>query len=212
MAKNPVFEETYQKYLARFAELDLGCRAPVLGVSLENDCAVVPFFTLDYRVSSKGVFSPDGTRPIHAISVVLLKYFILCPESIPEDRSWVSYRDFRDAAPFTGAFARNTEKTIADNFSGDTPGLAEACTRLGGSTAGEEELSYDLAMQVYALPMVPLLVLFNDADEEFEASCSVLFEKRAERFLDMECLAILGWLLSDYLEAARGFRTKSGMV
>ncbi|MFO7932047.1 MAG: DUF3786 domain-containing protein [Thermodesulfobacteriota bacterium] len=212
MAKNPVFDETYQKYLARFAELDLKSRAPLLGVTLEDGCAVVPFFTQDYRVSADGVFSPEGTRPIHAISVVLLKYFILCPESLPEDRDWVSYRDFRDAAPFAGAFARNTERAIADNFSGDAQGLSHACSELGAISADHGNLSYDVAMQVYALPAVPLLVLFNDRDEEFAASCSVLFEKRAGRFLDMECLAILGWLLSDYLEAVRGRETKSGMV
>ena len=42
-------------------------------------------------------------------------------------------------------------------------------------------------------------MLFNDEDDEFSARCLVLFERRAERYLDMECLAIVGWLLSDYL-------------
>ncbi|MFW5975333.1 MAG: DUF3786 domain-containing protein [Desulfosalsimonas sp.] len=212
MAKNPVFDETYQKYLARFAELDLKSRAQLLGVTLEDGCAVVPFFTSDYRVSTDGVFSPEGTRPIHAICVALLKYFILCPESLPKDRDWVSYRDFRDAAPFAGAFARNTERAIAENFSGDSQGLLHACSELGGISPGQENLSYDVAIQIYALPRIPVLVLFNDRDEEFAASCSVLFEKRARWFLDMECLAILGWLLSDYLEALGGRKAKSGMV
>ncbi|MFW6052614.1 MAG: DUF3786 domain-containing protein [Desulfosalsimonas sp.] len=200
MNRNPVFDETYRKYLAELSGVDIKRRAEVLGASCEDDTAVVPFFSKNYRVSAKGIFSPHGTRPIHSVSVVLLKYFILCPQDIPSDDSWVSYRDFIDAAPFAGAFAVNTEHAIAQNFCGDAEGLKKACLRLGGISP-DQELPYDLAMKVYALPRIPLLLLFNDRDEEFESSCSVLFEKRAKEFLDMECLAIVGWLFSDYLQA-----------
>ena len=52
-------------------------------------------------------------------------------------------------------------------------------------------------MRVPALPRIPLLLLFNDADDEFAAQCAILFERRADRYLDMECLAIIGSLLAD---------------
>jgi hypothetical protein len=45
-------------------------------------------------------------------------------------------------------------------------------------------------------------MLFNDADEEFPAQCAVLFERRAENYLDMECLAMVGMLLFEYLKPA----------
>jgi hypothetical protein len=54
-------------------------------------------------------------------------------------------------------------------------------------------------MQFNPLPRVPLLLLFNDADDEFPAHCSLLFERRAEKYLDAESLGILGMLLSVYL-------------
>ena len=46
------------------------------------------------------------------------------------------------------------------------------------------------------------IVLFNDADDEFPAQCSVLFERRAENYLDAECLAIAGRLLFTSLESS----------
>jgi hypothetical protein len=46
-----------------------------------------------------------------------------------------------------------------------------------------------------------MLLLFNDKDDEFPAQCSVLFEKRAEKFLDMECLAMVGMHFFEYLKA-----------
>ena len=45
-------------------------------------------------------------------------------------------------------------------------------------------------------------MLCNDADEEFPARCRVLFERRAENYLDMECLAMVGMLLFEYLKPA----------
>jgi hypothetical protein len=57
-------------------------------------------------------------------------------------------------------------------------------------------------MQFTALPQIPVSMLFKDADEEFVARCAVLFERRAENYLDMECLAMVGMLLFEYLKPA----------
>jgi hypothetical protein len=69
--------------------------------------------------------------------------------------------------------------------------------------------SYQFTARFEALPRVPLLLLFNDEDEDFPAQCTLLFQRRAEKFLDMECLAICGWLLADTLagKAGRAGRT-----
>ena len=59
-------------------------------------------------------------------------------------------------------------------------------------------------MQFDALPKVPLLLLFNDNDAEFPAQCLLLFEKRTEKYLDMECVAMVGMLLYEYLKTELG--------
>jgi len=64
-------------------------------------------------------------------------------------------------------------------------------------------VSYDLSMQFNALPKIPLVMLFNDADDEFSATCSVLFEGRAENYLDPECLAMVGRYLFTSLKKAQ---------
>ena len=38
---------------------------------------------------------------------------------------------------------------------------------------------------------------FKGENEAFPAQGTLLFQRRAEKFLDMECLAIIGWLLTD---------------
>ena len=113
----------------------------------------------------------------------------------------MGFKDFKDAAPLVTSFSNTTEHAIAKEFSGRIDKLENACKLLGGSPA-EIVLSYDLLMKLHPLPKVPVLLLFNDADDEFPADCKLLFERRAEHYLDMECLAMLGNILADYLRKA----------
>jgi hypothetical protein len=61
------------------------------------------------------------------------------------------------------------------------------------------ELASDFLSSFIVLPRVPILLLFNEADEDFPAQSSVLFEHRARHYLDMECLAMVGTLLVEHL-------------
>jgi hypothetical protein len=71
--------------------------------------------------------------------------------------------------------------------------------------------AYQFAARFEALRRVPLLLLFNDDDEDFPAQCTLLFQRRAEKFLDMECLAICGWLLADTLAEKAGLAGRTVM-
>ena len=71
----------------------------------------------------------------------------------------------------------------------------------GGTDAGIEA-RYDLAARFAALPKISVLLLFNDADEDFPPASSVLFEACTETYLDAECIAMLGSRLFRRLKAA----------
>ncbi len=86
--------------------------------------------------------------------------------------------------------------------------LREACQKLGAVPV-DLGLSYQIVCRFEVLPKIPILLLFNDEDEEFPAQGSLLFQEKAAGYLDMECLAILGWLLTDALiqSAGKSIRT-----
>ena len=200
---SPAFEKTYRMYLAKLAGLELESRADLLGYTVEGDEAVVPLLGRAHRVSPGGVTDPDGAQPIHSVSVVLCQYLLLAPSTEPAGGTeWVTFKDFRDAAPFVDGFTTNSERAIARSFSGRLEDLRRAALALGGTEPGLE-VSYQLKMRFQTLPRVPVVLLYNDEDEEFPAEATILFERRAERFLDMECLAILAWMLADRLSEAR---------
>ena len=201
--KSSIFEETYQNYLTQLAGIDLASRADILGMEIKGGEAVVPLMGKTYRISPKGVFDPSGKEPLHAVSILLCRYLLLCPGREPSGDNWVTYKDFKDAAPFVGGFVSNTEKALVKEFSSRLELLQGACQKLGGGPA-DLELSYQIVSRFDVLPKIPILLLFNDEDEEFPAQGALLFQQKAAGYLDMECLAILGWLLTDALIQAAG--------
>jgi len=198
ITKSPVFEETLKNYLNQVGQMELKSLEDKLGIAVEKDEVMVPFFGKPYRVFEKGVIDPSGKQPPLEISVVLCKYLLLCPKTNPIADQWVSYRDFKDSGPLTKFFLNAVEQPVAHHFSGRLDELKASCDMLGGYQPFIK-LSYELSVQFNPLPKVPLLLLYNDADDEFPAHCSILFERRAEKYLDAECLAIVGMLLSVYL-------------
>ena len=199
--KLTVFEETYADYLSRIARLDFARIVERLGAELAGEDMVISFFGKPYRVSKQSLMDPSGKRPDFSVCVLLFKYLLLCPDIDPLEDDWVTFKDFKDAAPFAGAFVNYTEAPLASHFAGDLARLEAAARTLDGRPP-DADFPYDLCVQFAALPKVPVLMLFNDADEEFAARCTVLFERRAENYLDMECLAMAGTQLFELLKAA----------
>jgi hypothetical protein len=169
-----------------------------LEVAVEKEEVVISFFGKPYRVSAKGIAGPSGKKPSLEVCVVLSNYLIRCKEAYLIGDEWVSYRDFKDAGPLTVFYTNAVEKPVAEHFSGNRRELEASCRSLGGFSP-DLEMSYELCMKFFPLPKVPMLLLYNDRDEEFPAHCSLLFESHADKYLDAESLAILGMILSLYL-------------
>jgi hypothetical protein len=201
MEKSSVFEQTYENYLTEIGRLDFKKIADRLGAEMVVEELIIPFFGNPLRVSAAGISEPSGGRPNFSVCVVLFKYLLLCPDHDPVEKDWVSFRDFKDSAPFAGAFVNYTEAPLARYYSRRLKDLETACRKINGHPPAAD-FSYDLCMQFHALPKIPVLLLFNDGDEEFAARSAVLFERRAESYLDMECLAMVGMLLFEHLKQA----------
>lgn len=200
-----VYESTYRDYLARLGRIDSGFLEQSLGVKVQGKEAVIPLFGRHYRVSKDGITNPEGNAPRFDICVILCKYLLLCPDKAPKETEWVSFRNLKDSGPLTTYFANDVERAIAAHFAGKLEKLQASCRQLGGYPP-RMQAAYDLSMQFDALPRIPVILLFNDTDDDqgiiWPASCSLLFERRAESYLDPECLAMTGSLLYSWLKKA----------
>lgn len=198
--KSPVFEQHYEFYLGQIQNLSLVDIAENLGVKFADDGMTLPFLGKNYKISHEGILDQSGKRPSYAMCVLFFKYLLTSPKTIYSETPWSSYKDFLDAGPLIGFFSNDVEKTIVTYFTGKTRDLKKACESLGGKEE-QMDIAYDLAMQLTALPKIPMLLLFNDADDEFPGRCSVLFRKNVENYLDMESVAILGDIYTKMLIA-----------
>jgi hypothetical protein len=83
MEISPIFEKTYQDYLAQIGGLDLNALEDKLGMQVSEGKAIIPFFGQPYAVSRDGIYGPGGKKPHLSTSVILCKYLLMCPEYEP---------------------------------------------------------------------------------------------------------------------------------
>jgi len=199
MDQSPVFEQTYTRYLSEIGSIDYLAKAEMLGVEKQGESLVIPLYNRKYRVSAGGITAGEGEIVPPAVRVILSRYVLHCREVVDslEDDPYKTFRDFRDSSPLISYFTANTNKTLESTFAGRLPEFAKASRKLGGIQ--QENASYDCSFLFHALPRIPVVINFNDTDDLFPASCSVLYRASAERFLDMECLAMTGTLLAGRL-------------
>ncbi len=199
--KPEIFNQTYEHYRAQIQELDLGSIAYKLRCQRDNDDLILPFFHHNFRIIPDGsIVAEDSNRPPIDICVILSKYVLLAPDSPARNEELVKYRNFPYAAPLMDYFTNEVEGAIANYFSGRLLELTKACVKIGGLLSSRDIGSYDLVMEFDTLPTIPVILTFNDQDEDFPASCSILFQKNASDYLDEESLAIVGKRLFEYLK------------
>ena len=201
MTSATIFKQTYANYLHQIKSLDLKSLAVDLGIEIESEGIRVLFLGADYCITFDGIADANGRRPPLAVCVILCRYLLMYSRNAFHNPDLVTFRNFKDAGPLRVFFSHSVEGAIARGFSGRTDLLVAACRACGGEPLGAE-LAYEVKYRFQGLPRVPVYLLFNNAEEEFEANCTLLFERSAENYLDMECVAMLGRALADLLMEA----------
>ena len=201
---NPVFRKHYDDYLRQLDHTNSLLWESVLDITVDEKkrTAQIPFFNTLYRVSPFGVQNDRGRRPDYGTCVILLKYLLMCPRRVPGYKDWINYRDFADSGQTQNVgLADYATTTISKRYAGDLERLKSAVSSLGGRPP-ETDYPYDLSAVIPALPRIPILFLFNDADGQFPARAFILYERRAAHFLDAECRVMVDWYLLEHLKRA----------
>jgi hypothetical protein len=167
---------------------DAGASVPALGGSLIDGSARVPLFGDMCSVRKDAVYKGDAK--LDTIGSILVLRYLLTAGDDQLRNAWVPYRELKDGAQFASYIKANIEDRLAKAFAGKQPFLRERLQALGASMY-RSEAKPDVAAALHPFPRVPLLVIFWDKDEEFDASFQFLFDESAASFLDMEALAVL---------------------
>ncbi|MBW1812413.1 MAG: DUF3786 domain-containing protein [Deltaproteobacteria bacterium] len=196
--QNEIFEEAARHCLKKLNNIDFLKNSELLGAEVKDNSLVISLYGQFHYVSIEGVKTQDGKSTNPAVSVLLLRYVLNCPDEIPPEGEWVTYREFEGAGVLSGHFTENTNKIIETSFSEKTDRLHHSAIHMGGIPF-DDGSSFDVAIEFEALPRIPVLLRFNDLDGLLPAQCSILFRKSAECFLDLKSLEVVGTLLAGKL-------------
>ncbi|MCI2432594.1 DUF3786 domain-containing protein [Candidatus Acetothermia bacterium] len=211
MKSNPTWEKSLEPQIAQ-ARADLSQRDPHTVAT--NSGAIyyeteegkghfkLRFFGRPYTISwpELEVCDPEGqgrccSNPTQA---ALLQYLVLA-DGTPLSERWVSLRELPNGAFYERAFQGYSGNLLARAFKSDIKRFCEAALQLGG-----ERLALgDAAFRFWALPRIPLAVVYWSGGDEFPASAQVLFDASAGHYHHLEMMAHLGAMICGWLIAER---------
>jgi len=148
----------------------------------------VPFFGEDYTASypDGAVKRADGS-PAGGMEELIILHYLVHADGAANRDEWVSYRDLPGARYHEPAFKAEVEGPLSRGLAGHL----EALRGWARKKARALDLPGDVAAAWEVLPRVPLLIIFNEKDEEFPASARVLFDITAPDYLPTEDLSVL---------------------
>lgn len=157
------------------------------------------FFGRGYTISwpELAVRDPTGEGCSNPTQAALLQYLVLA-DGTPLAHQWVSLRELPNGAFYERAFQGYSGNVLARTFRSDIKSFRDAALKLGG-----EPLALgDAAFRFWALPRVPLAVVYWSGGEEFPASAQVLFDASAGHYHHLEMMAHLGAMICSWLIGA----------
>jgi hypothetical protein len=136
--------------------------------------------------------------------LALVLYYFKLSDSTPTSGRWISFSELPDGRFYNAAFQGYSGKLIAQQFQNDIRAFILAAKSSGGQALAETSGIGDAALAFKILPYVDLAVVYWLGDEDFPASCQVLFDASAPHHLSTDGCAILGSILTQRIIKVTG--------
>ena len=200
---NQEYESNYEKvfsyFQGEFLKLDQEAAAEKLGLFCEEDAIMIPWFGNCWRIDrNTGIITDEnGNIPDVTQRLLIMHHFCFFRMDAVHSDKWVPFRQIREAACFERAYKKSAVDPIVEYFTGKTELFVQAARALGGTPVPYG----DAGFQIYPLPQIGLTYIFYDADEEFEASCNILFESTVTWWIHPESVPTIASAATEKLIA-----------
>lgn len=200
---NQEYESNYEKvfsyFQGEFLKLDQEAAAQKLGLFCEEDAIAIPWFGNRWRIDrNTGIITDEnGNIPDVTQRLLIMHHFCFFRMDAVHSDKWVPFRQIREAACFERAYKKSAVDPIVEYFAGKKELFAQAARALGGTPVPYG----DAGFRIYPLPQIGLTYIFYDADEEFEASCNILFESTVTWWIHPESVPTIASAATEKLIA-----------
>ena len=133
---------------------------------------------------------PAGDDEADASSLCFsVVHYLINARDIPRSGELVAASELKGGKMFFAAGAHSPDfAPLVDVFSTSQ----EAVERAAGALGGRRVSHGDIAVEVRALPRLPITFVYWQGDEEFPASISMLFDRTAEQQLPLDVVLAIG--------------------
>lgn len=155
------------------------------------------FLNRDVNISWPGLTfsykdSPDEV-PVQQ-QVLILHYLIgACNAGLEQDSGeWISFQDLPEGRFYMDSFIKRAKEPLLMTFGGEPKKMAELALSMYNASPMEFG---DFSVFVQALPMVPVVLVLWQGDDEFPPEGNILFDRNISGILPAEDIALLAGLV-----------------
>jgi hypothetical protein len=141
----------------------------------------------DLNVSDAKISFDEGARSLKISDQVVLLHYLITATGTPFQDKWITFREVPSGSFYYPAFLKRAVIPLVNCF-GQTPELLERVAGLIGRVA---ELPGDRALEVRALPRVPVVLSLWKGDNEFPPEGNIFFDASISSYLPTEDIAYL---------------------
>jgi hypothetical protein len=188
-------ERRHKELLDEISAAGLSAVSPEIGTFVEEDILKIVYMGREITLDHAGF-----NEELDIMDRLLILMYIRQAGSGVLSGKWAAFRDFKDGLIRAESFHGACEIPLAKMFEQSREGVIKCLTAAGADKV--KGFSTEHSYVIYALPKLPMLILFWPGDEEFGADCKVLLDSTATVFLDIEALLYLGMALVRYIKGA----------
>jgi hypothetical protein len=160
----------------------------------------LPYFNEMILITKDDITFQDG-RSLSRWEQVFVRNHMAQGGSAEPTGSWKGLVEFPNTVSKVKSMRNQVEVPLEETFKGKVQQLRNAAVILGGRDVTHEMGSADAAFYFQALPRVPVLLMFWDAEPEdgFEPEARLLFDETITDHLDIESIMFLSERLGQFL-------------
>lgn len=188
----------------KIANLEFPQIAPKLGITAiakKTDILVFRYLGQEVSIDKITGLTIEGKEPEDPRDQILLYNYIHAAGGRPPRGSWLGLESLPNSISKVKTLERYSEEPIAELFANHSAKtIVSYCQILDPAPVPESSASIALTFPV--LPMLPLQLLFWEAEPEdgFSAKVKILFDEHVLDFLDLESLVFAAERLADRLK------------
>lgn len=186
------YQELYEKWRGSYLAMDRTALKERFHLRADSGAHYITYYRQEYRIDQQNgslTLSGDPNRqpPLGtAIQIYTLFHYakpdaFVCGQFVP-------FREVKRAAPFDPAFQRTIIAPFCKAFNGHAELLRRSCEILGGKPVSRGDAGYI----IHAFDWMPVMMIFWDGDDEFDAQATLLFDANITDFIHEESVVGIG--------------------